>query len=147
MTTQHKPTGRASTIPAGLAAGAGISICVTILVCLTGAWLISAEILPQKQIGYCVLLALVTATILGAMTAWKKIRRQKLAVCMMSGGVYFVLLALSTTVFFGGDFQGVWATLAAIILGSLAAALLTKERENMKKGKMRLKKMRYTTGN
>ena len=142
MTTQHKPTGRASSIPMGLAAGAGISILVTMLVCLISAWLISTEILPQQQIGYCVLTALVTGTILGAATAWKKIKRQKLMVCLMSGGVYFLVLATATVLFFDGDFQGVGVSFVAIMLGALAAVFLTNERKNLKKGKIRPKMVR-----
>ena len=142
MTTQRKVSGRATSIPAGLAIGAAISILVTVVVCLLGAWLISTERLPQQQIGYCVLAALVAGTILGAITAWKKIRRKKLSVCLMSGGVYFVLLAMVTIVFFGGDFQGVGVTLFAILLGTLAAVFLTNEWKTLKKGKMRPKMSR-----
>lgn len=142
MLTQHKAAGRASSLPAGLAAGAAISVLTMLMICLVGAWLISAEILAQQQIGYCMITALVTGAMLGAGTAWRKIKRQKLLVCLMSGGVYFGILALITIVFFGGDFRGAGVTLVSILLGTLASFFLMNEHKNLKIGKKHRKRIR-----
>lgn len=141
MTTQHKPTGRASSIPSGLAMGAVISVLATFLICMIGAWLISSEILPQQKIGYCSVTALLASAILGALTSWRKIKRKRLMVCMLSGGVYFLLLVMTTVVFFGGDFRGMGVTFAVILMGSMAALLLTGEGRMGRTGR-RYKKIR-----
>lgn len=134
MITQHKAQGRASSVPVGLVAGATVSIFVTVMICIIGAWLISSEILPQKHIGYCAILALLAGAMMGAMTAWKKVQRQRLMVCLLSGGVYYALLAAITIAFFDGSFQGMGVTFATVLLGCVAAALLTNRTHKRKTG-------------
>lgn len=134
MRTQHKAQGGALSMPVGLAAGAAVSIAVTMVICIIGAWMISSEILPQSQIGYCSLLALLAGAMLGAMMAWKKIQRQRLMVCLLSGGVYYALLAAITIAFFDGSFQGMGVSLVTVLLGCVAAALLTNRTHKRKTG-------------
>ena len=139
MTTQHKAHGRASSMPWGLAAGAAVSTVVTMMICMIGAWLIGAEIMSQQQIGYCSILALLMGAILGAITAWKKIQRQKLMVCLLSGGVYYAILAAITIVFFDGGFQGMGVTFVTVLIGCAAAVLLTNTEQKQKSIKKRKK--------
>lgn len=137
MITERRSTGRASSIPGGLAVGAVISILATVFVSAIGAHLVSSEMLPQEQIGYCSIAALMTATILGAVAASGKVKRRKPVVCMLSGLTYYGILLAITALFFGGQYEGMGVTLIIVFLGSGAAALITSKE---KKGKASYKR-------
>lgn len=140
MVTQHKATGRASSQPSGLAAGAVVSMVVTVIICTLGAWLVTSEILPQEQIGYCSITALLLSAMLGSMAAMNRTKRKRLSVCLMNGGIYYGLLLVITIVFFDGSFQGMGVTLAVVLAGSLAAILTAntgrKQKYNRRPGKI-----------
>ena len=139
MTTQQKHGGRTASLPTGLAVGAAVSIGVTIMICVVGAILISAELVPQDQIGYCTLTALVAATIFGGLAACGKVQRQKLMVCLLSAAVYYLLLVGVTITFFGGNFQGLGVTGAVVFLGSVATILLATGKKKQGRGARRKK--------
>lgn len=123
--TDRKMTGRAASIPGGLAVGALVSMAVTILISAIGAHLIISEVLPQEQIGYCSIAALLTGAILGATTASKKVKHRNLMVCLLSGLVYYCTLLATTAMFFGGQYEGMGVTFIIILLGCTAAALIS----------------------
>ena len=128
MVTRQKVTGRASSVPSGLAAGAAVSMAVTVIICSLAAWLITSEIIPQKQIGYCSLAALLLSAILGSMTAMSRMKRKQLIVSLMSGGIYYGLLMGVTILFFDGSFQGMGVTLVAVLVGSVIAVLISNRK-------------------
>lgn len=139
MGTQNKATGRASSIPAGLAAGAAVSILVTAVICLLGGWMIGSEIISQEQIGYCAIAALLVSAIMGSNTAWKKIRRKRLIVSLASGGIYYLILVAITIALFDGGFQGLGVTLVVILIGTVLPILLRNGEGKSKTGKRRKK--------
>lgn len=125
MVTQQKATGRATSWPSGLAAGAAVSMAVTMGVCGLGAWLITSEIVSQDKIGYWSMAALVLSAILGGMIAMKRIKQKNIIVGLANGGIYYGLLLALTILFFHGSFQAMGVTFGVIMMGSLAAVLLT----------------------
>lgn len=125
MTTQHKVTGRASSVPAGLAAGAMVSILVTAVICVISGWMIGSEMIEQNKIGYCSITALIASAILGSMVASKKVQRKRFLISMASGGIYYAILAAVTIIFFDGSFQGMGVTFLTIMIGVLASALFS----------------------
>ena len=139
MGVQNKATGRASSIPAGLAAGAAVSILVTAVICLLGGWMIGSEIISQEQIGYCAIAALLVSAIMGSNTAWKKIRRKRLIVSLASGGIYYLILVAITIALFDGGFQGLGVTLVVILVGTVLPILIRKGEGKSKTGKRRKK--------
>lgn len=139
MVAQHRATGRAASIPSGLAVGAAVSVIVTLIICSLGAWLITSEIMPQERIGYCSIAALLLSAILGGMTAMNRVKRKRLAVSLMNGGIYYALLIAVTILFFDGSFQGMGVTLAVILLGSVIAVLTAKRGHNLNSGQKRRK--------
>ena len=124
MIRNQKVTGRAMSMPSGLALGALVSMATTILVAFIGAELILQEVVSQDLVGYFSMAALVTATILGAVTAARKIKRQKAIICLISGGIYFGVLLAVTAVFFGGQYEGFVITLMTVALSSAAAIMI-----------------------
>lgn len=123
MTGKRKLNGRTSSVPGGLAAGSFVSIAVTALSAALLAMLLDREILAWENVGYGIAFTILLAAYAGAITAWNRIRRQRLIVCLMSGMVYWGILLSLTALFFGGQFEAVGVTLLLIAGGCLCACL------------------------
>ena len=119
-----KATGRALSMPAGLAVGGLTSLGITLGGSAVLAWLIHRERMEMENVGYGILWLLLAASFLGAMTAWRKIRRRRMLVCCASGAVYIGILLAIPALFFGWQYSGVWVTALLVLAGSLAAGLL-----------------------
>lgn len=119
-----KATGRALSMPAGLAVGGATSLGITLAGSGVLAWLIHREMMEMENVGYGILGMLLLASFLGAMTAWRKIRRRRMLVCAASGAVYLGILLVIPALFFGGQYSGVWVTALLVLAGSLSAGLL-----------------------
>lgn len=119
----QRRTGRASSMPTGLAAGAVTSVLITILGSAVLAKLVDGEMLQESSIGYGIMIMLIGAACLGAMVSCNKVKRQRLLVCMASGGIYFGMLLCITAMFFGGQYSGVGVTALLIFCGSFLAVL------------------------
>lgn len=133
-----KPTGRALTIPGGIAQGVTLSMIVTMLSCTILAWMVDTEKLPWEKIGYGIMVVLLLSSFLGAMLSFQKTKRQRLLVCLLSGFVYFGILLSLTALFFGGQYEAVGVTAALILAGSGSAGILgVKPAERRKHPKIR----------
>lgn len=117
-------TGRASSIPAGLGAGAAVSVLVTIVGTAVLARLLDRETIQWGAVGYGILIMVMLAAMLGSITAVKKIKRQPGIVCLLSGFVYWGILLSITALFFGGQYEAVGVTLLLIVGGNGCAFLL-----------------------
>lgn len=124
MSRKQNITGRTSSIPAGLAAGAIVSAGVTGLGTAVIAFLMNRETVSWESVGYGILIMILLSAYLGAMTAYHKIRRQKLAICTMSGLAYWGLLLLITALFFGGQYEAVGVT-GLLVAGGCGCAAVT----------------------
>lgn len=111
-------------MPAGLAIGGAVSLGITLLGAAVLAKLVDQETLAWENVGYGVMVVLLLASFLGAMSAWGRIRRQRLLVCAVSSAIYFGLLLSITALFFGGQYEAVGVTAALVLAGSIAAWLL-----------------------
>lgn len=124
MAVNQKPTGRAMSLPGGLAVGAAVSLGITLLCAAALAKLIDMEKMPWESVGYGIIVLLFLASFLGAIAAHRAVKRQRLLVCGVSGLLYFGLLLSITALFFGGQYEGVWPTAAVVLCGSICAFLL-----------------------
>ena len=124
MVINRKVTGKASSIPAGLALGGFVSLLITLILAGIIAKLVSTEKLAEENIGYGVMVLLFTASAAGAITANTRIKRQRLAVSCLSGLVYMGILLSITALFFGGQYEAVGVTALLVLGGSLVTALV-----------------------
>lgn len=124
MAKRQKVTGRASSVPGGLAAGAAVSMAITVGLTLWMALLLDHESISWDTAGYGIMAMILLSAFFGAWTACGRIRRQRLLVCLMSGGVYFAILLSVTALFFGGQYQAVGVTALLIAGGCFCPALL-----------------------
>ena len=139
MVVNRKPTGRAMSMPGGLALGALFSVGATLVLTAVLAKLVEGETIPQEKIGYGIMAILVLSAFTGSMAAFGRIKRQRLLVCGLSGAIYFAVLMSMTALFFGGQYSAVGTTALLILLGSAAAALLgLKQGRGVKRKKIKV---------
>lgn len=124
MVVNHKVTGKASSVPAGLALGGAVSLAMTLTLAALIARLVSTEVLPEEKIGYGVMGLLFISAFGGALMANNRIKRQKLLVSALAGGVYWAMLLSITALFFGGQYEAVGVTALVVMGGSLVTAFL-----------------------
>lgn len=129
MTVNQRPSGRASSMLSGLLAGLTLSIGITVLLAGLSAKLVDLQWIGEKSIGYCAMVILMSAPYFGAGLAYRRIKRQRLAVCVMSGGLYFLSLMGITALFFGGQYEAVGVTLL-LVIGSVGLSLLVGDGRN-----------------
>lgn len=129
MVVNQKPSGRASSMPAGLMAGLVVSLAITVLLAALSAKMVDIQWIGERDIGYCAMVILMAAPFCGARTSQQRIKRQRLAVCAMSGGLYFLSLMGITALFFGGQYEAVGVTLL-LVAGGSALTMLIGERTN-----------------
>ena len=125
MTVNRKPTGIAVSIPVGVAWGAVAAIGTTLGGAALTAKLIDGQVLDWNHSGYAVLIILLASAWAGALVSAGRIKRQRTIICLASGVVYFMLLLISTALFFGGQYSGVGETALLIFCGSVLG-LFTK---------------------
>lgn len=128
MGMNGKTTGRASSMPAGLAVGAIFAIIWTVTGAMIVALLVSGETLPETAIGYGALIILLTASFGAAQISFHKIKHRRALVCLLSGVIYLSMLIGMNALFFGGQYTGVGVT-ALAILGGVGTAILTGLRQ------------------
>lgn len=124
MVTNRKVTGKASSMPGGLALSGAVSMGITLLLAIVTAKLVDMGTLPEGGIGYAALGILMLSSAVGALTAVARIKRQRLAVCLGSGLIYYILLLSLTALFFGGQYTGMGVTALAVAGGCGSVILL-----------------------
>lgn len=138
MKVKQKATGRAATIPGGLAAGACVNMIVTGSGAALLAYLLHTEKIQWEGIGYGIMFMLLAASFLGTLMANFKIKRRRFMVSALSAGVYLAILLSVTALFFGGQYEAVGVTALLITGGSMTAWLLgAREKKGIKHKKLK----------
>lgn len=131
-------TGKTRSIPAGLAISAGVSMGITLILSAGIAYGLNAERMTWEQAGYWIMGMLFAASFLGGKSIYAAVRRQRLAVSILSGVLYWGLLLFLAALFFGGEFQAVGVTAGIIFAGSMVSALISRSdsgKRSTKKGR------------
>ena len=129
MVVNKKVTGKAMSMPAGLALGTGIGLIVTLVMAALGAYLVLGGKLPEKSIGYISMAALLASSALGAIIAATRIKRRWMIVCLSVGTIYYFVLLGWTALFFGGQYQGLGITALLVLIGCGAVGLIGLRKE------------------
>lgn len=124
MTVNGKPTGRASSVPAGLASGVFTAMLLTLTGTLITALMIDRGIIRWASSGYAVMAVLIISSWIGAAVAAGKVKRRRVMICGLTGGMYFVALIVMTGLFFGGRYSGVGESGLLILCGSTLGVLM-----------------------
>ena len=124
MVVNRKVSGKAASMPAGLALGGAVSLGLTLVLSGVLAKLVETQMLAEENIGYGVMVVLLVCSMLGAMVSSGRIKRQRLLVCALSGVVYLLILLSITALFFGGQYEAVGVTALLVLGGSMVTAFL-----------------------
>lgn len=124
MVVNQKINGRAMSMPGGVLLGGFVSLVCTIAGAALTALLIDREILGEEMMGYGCMLILMGASLLGSLFAWRKVKHQRMVVCLMTGLIYLLMLLALTALFFGGQYEAVGVTALMILSGSGTAVLM-----------------------
>ena len=141
MATAIRAKGKTMSVPGGLAISGIISMGIT----LTGSMLLAAmldrETITWGQAGYWIMAMLFLASFCSAKVAAAAMKRKRLVVSAMSGGVYWGLLLCVTALFFGGNYEAVIETAAVTIAGSGCAAMVSLPQKSKTGRKRRKRKL------
>lgn len=124
MTSNYKLTGKALSMPAGLAIGTGISLGLTMLASALLAKLINTERIEWEQVGYGIMVMLLSASMIGTKTACAVVKRRKMMICAVEGALFWLSLLLITALFFGGQYSGVMTTGIVILAANFIVCIL-----------------------
>lgn len=124
MTTKTKRTGRALSIPAGLALGWAVAAGIMVGMAALLALMIHTEKLPMEKLGYGMTAMYLLSSFLGALTASRRIKHQQVLICLMAGLLQLGFLLLTTALFLGGQYDAVGVSGGLILAGSAAAGAL-----------------------
>ena len=124
MVVNQKVTGRASSVPGGLATGVTIGLGITLITSYLAAFMASRELLDRGAFGYCAIAVLLLASFVDAKIAVAKIKKMPLKMAAASGLLLYVLLLSLTALFFGGQYDAMGATLIVVLIGSGAGGVL-----------------------
>lgn len=123
MVANRKVTGKAKSVPAGLALALAISMGITLFGSLIIAILLDSQTMQESGVGYGSMLLLLLSSTAGAFVAVNTIKRQLLPMCMLSGLCYYAMLLAVTALFFGGQYQGMGVTALVVMAGCCVTAL------------------------
>lgn len=146
MIRTQKVTGRTMSMPVGILIGTGISLLLTFLIAVLLSKLVSSEKVEWNQIGYGILITLLIASIAGGKTACSVIRRRKLLVCASVSVLFWLLLAMATALFFGGQYDGIGVTAMIILGGNCLVYIHELKKEGGRKSKNHRNRMKYNVG-
>ena len=116
--------GHTMTMPGGALFGAALAMAWTLMAAAFVGWLLHSERILESGIGYGSMGILLSASMLGAAVAQRKVQRQRLLAAAGAGGIYFLMLLGLTALFFGGQYTGFGVTALLVMGGSLVTALL-----------------------
>jgi len=117
MVTNKKTYGKAKSIPVGLAWGAVVAVCITMCFAVAITQLVMEERISENAIGYGTMITLPLASVSSSLVSIGLIKRRRMQVCMMSGGIYIGVLLLVNLLLFGGQFGGLGVSVLLILFG------------------------------
>ena len=121
---KQKVKGKAVAMPAGIGIGLGVGVIVTLIGAVVLAFALAGESLPVETMGYGIMVVLFTATFLSSVVAMLCIKHRKMQVSLITAGAYLLILLASNALFFGGQYQGVGATVLVVAIAGTAAAFV-----------------------
>lgn len=124
MNTTYKATERASSLLTGLIMGAAVSTGITLMITALLAILLDREVISWEKIGYAILIMIMLSAFMGGVTAYNRIRRQRVLISLMAGLIYWGVLLSVTALFFGGQYEAVGVTALLVAGGSLCSAMV-----------------------
>lgn len=126
MGRKNLRSGKALSVPAGLAASLATNVMITFTLVGLTSYAVYKQIIAWEKCGYCIVVMLLVSSFLGTKVAVAAIKTQYFLIAVMSGLLYWGVLTLLTALFFGGNYGPVLETAALITAGSVTAVLIKR---------------------
>ena len=136
MKIKRKMNSKELSLPMGI--GLGLLICAIMTIAGTAAisHLTLTERIGEQSIGIWSKVVLFLAVLIGAWSAVTATKQKRLQVCLITGGIYSLLLLSATAMFFGGRYRGVGISLLVVLAASAFVAFMpVKIKHNPKRRK------------
>ena len=130
-------TGRALSMPTGLATGLSIGLATTVILSALLAKLVSTEKVEWGSVGYGIMIILLITSAIDSKATCFMIKRRKLIGCLLAGLLYWLSLIMITALFFGGQYDGMGVTGVIVFCGSAIVCLLESKGEKRKNANTR----------
>ena len=124
------------------AAGSMVSVIVSLLISIVITTMLNAEKMTDIGMGYAVMVMLLLSSYSGAYASCKIRNEQRLISSLLTGAMYFMILAGIAILLFEGRFNAVWESALLIVCGSLLAAMWTSRKIGGNKGR----KFKFSNG-
>ena len=109
-----------------LAFGTGISMVMTLALAAGSAAAISAGTLPEAAMGYIAMVVLFLSSLVGTTVGAAGMNEKRLYICLSIAALYFAMLLAMTALFFGGQYDGVGASVLILLPGAISGAMIRK---------------------
>lgn len=107
----------------GVLMGITAAFVITVVCIVISAWLIDSEIIKEKYLDYCVMVAVLISPFVGTWIAVRKVKQKSLLICAIAGASYYVLLLMINILFYEGRFAGMIETGLLALGGSMCVFL------------------------
>ena len=124
MGKQAKGKGNVSNMAAGIGIGVGVGMILTLIGAVLLAFALAGETLSVETMGYGIMVVLFIAAFLASMVAMWYIKNRKMQVSLITAGTYLLTLLATNALFFGGEYEGVGATVLVVALAGTVAAFI-----------------------
>jgi len=118
---------RRSNAPVSILVAVGIGVCCAVvfsmLVCALLASLITSGSISFQTTGGVVVVVQGISGMLGSWIAATVAKQQRLQVCLITAGMYFLCLLAMTALLFDGEYAGVVLSLMSVLTGGCIVAL------------------------
>lgn len=119
-----KGNAKAVALPAGIGIGLGVGLIITLIGAVLLTFALAGETMSVETIGYGIMVVLFIAAFLSSMVATWCIKHRKMQVSLITAGAFFLILLAMNALFFGGQYQGVGASLIVVAIAGTAAAFI-----------------------
>ena len=124
MAKQGKGKGKATAMAAGIGIGLGAGLIMTLIGSVALTFALAGETLPVETMGYGVMAVLFVAAFVSSVVAMWCIKHRKMQVSLITAGAYLLVLLAMNALFFGGQYEGVGATVLVVAIAGTAAGFV-----------------------
>ena len=122
--------------------GTGVAVSVSLVISMVITTMLNCGKITDVGMGYGVMTMLLLASYSGGYTACKLRKEQRLSNSLLTGAMYFAILAAITVLLFDGKFRGAGESAVVIVCGCTLAAMWTSR--SIRNGKLR--KFKFSNG-
>ena len=131
-------TGRSPSVGKAITQGTFTAIAIAFLFTAILAKLVDLEAIKMEQVGYGILIAHIASVFLGTKTAMGGVGKETLMAAGITGALYYLILLMINSFFFGGELAGLGTTLILVIAG-IALSILTDRKQTQGRHRKRYK--------